>query len=472
MRFLSFTFVSLLLFSCASEAEKATDVDKLTLDPEAFVDEFLVMPQGDTVKYHAYRDIFYITKVEDSTYQTLNIFVPENVRENSPVLLRTYIGGYMASKARSPHPYDATGLALKEGLVVCIPGSRGINSTMVSSEGKEVYIGICPNGLLDLKAAVRYLRHNAKNLPCNMDRIFADGTSAGGAMVALLGATGNARRFQRPLVEMGAAKEMDDIFAVIAYCPITDLNHADMEYEWLYGCTNDNVRHLDKQQLAVSDQLAALCPAYINSLELRDLQGKVINAGNYREYLKKFLIASAQRAIDEGVKIPANIGVEIIRDNVISFDLDRYLKYIVEERPLKTPPAFDSWGVLHKGASPENKLFGDSLGEPANFTEFSLRKHLDDPEATLSENMDLRNRMMNPMGFIGTYHSNVAQYWYIRHGAKDRDTSFLVPLNLATLLRNQNYDVDFFIPWGRSHSGDYNLGDLFEWINTVNEKAK
>ncbi len=52
-------------------------------------------------------------------------------------------------------------------------------------------------------------------------------------------------------------------------------------------------------------------------------------------------------------------------------------------------------------------------------------------------------------------------------GAKDRDTSFLVPVNLATKLMNAGYDVDFFLPWNRPHSGDYNLDDLFRWIDAL-----
>ena len=46
----------------------------------------------------------------------------------------------------------------------------------------------------------------------------------------------------------------------------------------------------------------------------------------------------------------------------------------------------------------------------------------------------------------------------------DRDTSFLVPINLATKLKNAGYDVDFFLSWNRPHAGDYNLDDLFLWI--------
>ncbi|MDE6370859.1 MAG: carboxylesterase family protein, partial [Duncaniella sp.] len=201
----------------------------------------LVMPSGDTVEYKAYEGILYVTNVEDSTYQTLNIYVPTDLkgRKDSeiPVIMRQYVGGYMASTAKSPSATDASGRALQEGYVVCIPGARGSNS-VVERDGKKVYTGIAPNGLLDLKAAVRYLRYNDSRIPGNSERIFIDGTSAGGAMSALIGATGNNKEYGPYLEAMGAAKAKDNVYGAICYCPITDLNHADMEYEWLYNCTN------------------------------------------------------------------------------------------------------------------------------------------------------------------------------------------------------------------------------------------
>ena len=148
-------------------------------------------------------------------------------------------------------------------------------------------------------------------------------------------------------------------------------------------------------------------------------------------------------------------------------DLDRYLSYVATVTPLKTPPAFDQMGVLIPTPSPENKVFGDKYGEAANFTDFSLRHRLDNPSATLDAEMVKRVAIMNPMNFIGLDNVSVAPNWYIRHGAKDRDTSFLIPVNLATKLMNAGKNVDFALPWNRPHSGDYNLDDLFGWIKTT-----
>lgn len=510
------TLAALLLMSAGTFTIMAKD-NTLRFNPENYTSQTLTMPDGSTVAYKAYEGIFYVTNVEDSTYQTLNIYVPEQMAAVTrvPILLRTYVGGYAASTAKSPSAADATGRALKEGYVVCIPGSRGSNST-VERKGKTVYTGVAPNGLLDLKAAVRYLRYNDDLIPGDSELIFTDGTSAGGAMSSLLGATGNAKNYDSYLKKMGAADARDDVFAAICYCPITDLDHADMEYEWLYGCTNAAVRALTDAQIQISDELAAECPAYINSLALKDKGGNMLTADNYKDYLKTFLIASAHRALQEGCEIPDTLGFTFYQDKsgpmgagprgngmrpgkgvrtamndgrqapsfgpgnaprfnktsdfITGLDLDKYLSYVASVTPLKTPPAFDQMGVLIDAPSPENKVFGNENGEAANFTGFSLRHSLHNPSAVLDKEMVRRVAIMNPMNFIGTDKSTVAPNWYIRHGAKDRDTSFLVPVNLATKLENAGKNVDFALPWNRPHSGDYNLDDLFRWIQTTIEK--
>lgn len=502
-KFSIYTIISVVIVGCASSLE-AKDRDKLVFNPAIAQRASLTMPLGEDVRYTAYENIFYVSNIEDSVYQTLNIYVPETLKNGNmtPIFLRTYIGGYMAATAKSPSASDATGRALKEGYVVCIPGSRGANST-ITKDGKTIYTGIAPNGLLDLKAAIRYLRYNDNAIPGSAERIIIDGTSAGGAMSALVGSTGDRPEYDEYLRKMGAARTSDKVFASVCYCPITDLNHADMEYEWLYGCTNTGVRHLNADQTTISNELAAECSNYINSLNLKDDAGNAITADNYKDYLKTFLIASAHKALQEGCEIPDTIGIikyaqkpnfgcsparrgnsdgrgapsfgpsgmrprfNNNTDFVTDIDLDKYLSYVASVTPLKTPPAFDQYGVLIDTPTPENNVFGNSVGTPANFTDFSLRHRLHNSSATLDKDMVNRVFIMNPMNFIYENSTSVAPHWFIRHGAKDRDTSFLVPINLATKLKNSGFDVNFFLPWNRPHSGDYNLDDLFNWIDNV-----
>lgn len=452
----------------------------LKFNAENFSEKKLTMPDGYVVKYKAYENIFYVSNVEDSAYQILNIYVPENMQKDSPVFLRTYIGGYMAAKAKQPSANDASGRALEEGYVVCIPASRGINSfvhkdiyitkkkkKMVhSGEFETVYTGKFPAGLLDLKAAVRYLKANAGLIPGNSLKIIADGTSAGGAMTALLGATGNHPDYEEMLEKMGAAKSSDDIFAVVSYCPITDLEHSDMTYEWLYGFCNNTVRNLDSCHAEISEKLSGMYPDYLNSLNLKIPEtGEKLTSENYLNYLKSWLLKSVSKAFDSGYEVGDTIGVTFYDESkvsrcIVDFNLQKYLSYVAKSQKLKNPPAFDSQNFCSNPPSAENKGFGLPNGATLTFTEFSLG-HI------LTSDIQKRVRMMNPMNYITDNQAVKAKNWYIRHGAKDRDTGFQISLNLAVKLMNEGFNVNFFLPWDISHSGDYDLNELFNWLETL-----
>ena len=106
----------------------------LTFDANAGVKSSLTLYDGTVVNFTAYERLFYVTNVEDSTYQFLNVYVPDGATQQTPIFLRTYVGGYMASPAAQPQAGDATGRALKEGYVVVIPGTRGRNSSIVADK--------------------------------------------------------------------------------------------------------------------------------------------------------------------------------------------------------------------------------------------------------------------------------------------------------------------------------------------------
>lgn len=364
---------------------------------------------------------------------------------------------------------------------------------------EKLYTGRAPKGLLDLKAAVRYLRHFDKEMLGDAEKIITNGTSAGGAMSALLGATGNHPAYTKFLQEMGAADERDNVFAAVCFCPITDLEHADAAYEWLYGCTNNISRPISKEQAEISKELAAQYPGYISSLNLKKPDGTLLTADNYREYIKSLLIKSAQEAKDAGAVIPDTIGFTFSNSSrfnapingrkrpkggnhlepkrrepinnqgeyITGLDLNTYLNYVVSTIALKTPPAFDSQGVAGAKASGESEEFSDNKGSSVSFTDYSIQKSTNNPSATVDKETAEMVRLLNPMNFISDEKSTVAKYWYIRHGARDRDTAFPIPINLATKLQNEEKDVNFKLPWNRPHSGDYALNEMFEWIKNI-----
>ena len=76
-------------------------------------------------------------------------------------------------------------------------------------------------------------------------------------------------------------------------------------------------------------------------------------------------------------------------------------------------------------------------------------------------------KMMNPMNYIEANRITTAKYWRIRHGAVDRDTSLAIPVILTTKLQNNGFNVDFALPWGQGHGGDYDPDELFAWIDMI-----
>ena len=508
--------ISILFGACLSLG--ATAQSALTFDSNAGVKAKMTVYDGSEVSYTAYERLFYVTNVEDSTYQYLNVYVPDGATQQTPIFLRTYVGGYMAALAAQPQAGDATGRALKEGYVVVIPGTRGRNSAITADKahakthkgvknGQTIYTGRAPKAILDLKAAIRYLRHVDQQMLGDAERIITDGTSAGGAMSALMGATGNNPEYTELLKAMGAADERDDVFAAVCYCPIIDLEHADMAYEWLYGQTDSRLA-LDDTHKTYTKELAALFPAYVNSLNLKKPDGTPLTADNYLDYLKNELIRAAQIAKNAGADIPDSIGFSFnnsargmfaapinggarpqmeqrnnrpqsqegqpprgmqpmrgrgVGEYITDLDMQKYLNYVVSTQPLKGVPAFDSLiEGINKGSG-ENEEFGDWTGTSVNFTDYTAQKN----NTSIDETVRQHVRLLNPMSFIGDEKTTVAPHWYIRHGARDRDTAFPIPVNFATKLQNAGKDVDFLLAWNRPHSGDYALDELFQWIAKV-----
>ena len=125
----------------------------------------------------------------------------------------------------------------------------------------------------------------------------------------------------------------------------------------------------------------------------------------------------------------------------------------------KTPGAFDNVDL----STGENNLFGDKTTDNKHFTKYMLE------HSTLNGQMADKNiiKMMNPMNYIGTKGTTLPKYWRIRHGAVDKDTSLAIPAILALKLENTGKNVDFASPWATPHSGDYDLDELFTWIDSI-----
>lgn len=153
-----------------------------------------VLVGTDTITFRAYRGIVYVTNPAEivfpltTIYQKLNVFVPIEISlddyktHGGPIFLPNTVGGYNPGLPAEPTRNEVK-TALAEGYVVVAPGARG--RTNYNSAG--IYNGKAPAAIVDLKAAVRYLRFNDKIMPGDAEMIISSGTSAGGALSTLLG---------------------------------------------------------------------------------------------------------------------------------------------------------------------------------------------------------------------------------------------------------------------------------------------
>ncbi|MBP6468759.1 MAG: alpha/beta hydrolase, partial [Fusobacteriaceae bacterium] len=360
---------------------------------------------------------------------------------------------------------------------VAEPGARG--RTTQDANGK--YTGKAPADIVDLKAAVRYLHFNDSVMPGDANKIISNGTSAGGALSALIGGSGNNTDYEPYLKEIGAANGKDDIFAVSAYCPITNLDHADMAYEWMFNGINNykklvmtgmidfNVKRtlvegtMTDSQIKLSKELSAMFPSYINSLGLKDEKGNILSMdsngnGNFKNYIKSFIVASAQKALDNGTDLSTLTWITIKNKTVIDIDFDSYVKYVGR---MKTTSAFDGVDL----STGENDLFGTANTKAQHFTTYGKANTTVNGSSADS----LIVKMMNPLNYIGTKGTTVAKHWRIRHGAIDSDTSVAISAILSTTLKNKGFDVDYAVPWGVPHSGDYDLDELFAWMEKISK---
>ena len=367
---------------------------------------------------------------------------------------------------------DAMQTALAKGYIVASPGARGRTSPT----------GKAPAAIYDLKAAVRYLRHNDAAMPGDAEKIISNGTSAGGALSILLGASITDGDDRKLFVEiMGAADARDDIYAVSAYCPISILEHADAAYEWEFNGVHDYEKMditmldykverklvkgtLDAAEQRVSDELKAQFPAYVNSLGLKNAQGEplTLNAdgsGSFRDYVAAFVAAAANAELQKGAD-PAALQAEnpwltIDGKRVKNVDFAAYAKAMGRQ---KTPPAFDALDL----SSGENQLFGDANQDTRHFTAYSAANSAIKGAGSAGR---VAVKKMNPLSYISE--KTVPQHWRIRVGTKDRDTSHAIAAILAAKLQNSGKNVDMAMPWGVPHSGDYDLDELFAWMDGV-----
>ena len=455
------------------------------------------------IKYRAFEYIPYVANPIDIDQQYMNIYVPEEYFNNgtingyntqtAPIFMPNAVGSYMPSQAMTPKVENGKPnsvlYALSRGYVVASPSTRG--RTNKASDGN--FIGKAPAVIVDLQAATAYLHANDSAMPGNANRIITNGTSAGGGVSLLQGATGNSSDFQPYLQALGAATAATNVYAVSAYAPITNLDAADMAYEWSYnGITSFNKVtmgqgelpqanvggnsappqrtmqrvNLNADDLSYSKMLSEHFPDYVNNLQLRDSLGRVLKLdkngnGTFKNYVKEFIVAAANKAAAKGTDLSKH--TYLVRDNktgtIKDINWEAYNHFVSRS---KAPGAFDS----RANDTGENNLFGTSTTDNNHFT-ITAALH----DSTANQDVYVENAkivtMMNPMNYLGSPAATNARFYRIRYGTADSNTSVAIPLIVGTRAQNLGYRVDMATPFNVDHSGDYDLEELFNWMDNI-----
>ncbi|MBQ3373905.1 MAG: hypothetical protein IJG40_12340 [Oscillospiraceae bacterium] len=549
-----------LLFGCicspalAAKKEKKPEVFPPSGNLEftdAISRELNVTIDGEPLKVVQYEDYYLADPI--STEQRISIYIPENATKESPVILCVNNAGWMANsyssrtKVAKDDPEtvaeysadddkDKVGMILSKGYVLVSYGCRGRND----KPGEDgLYLGHSPATVADTKAVIRYLRQNDELLPAgNLDRIVITGTSGGGALSSVIAASGNSTDFFPFLYEIGAAGVEKDgdtyvstlsdaVFAVIAYCPITDLPNADAAYEWTYAETRLALQDIDfnkdpegkslvlyttddatvKEE--VSSYLASLYETYVDGLGLKLDDGTPLTAANLKEAIIGLMeeeiaesiqeIGAEQMAadVDEGSKnekdgAGAKDWLVLNADDSFSYDFSRHLAWVAANTKLKVVCAFSNKG-LPWSATNEDTLFGTTAYEYSAFEAYSWDHDgvegngsgLDDTGMTWDEFkateegrfLALQMRMSNAIEYLNDTEGNdagtKAPYWYVRYGMNDRDSSFAVETILRYSISNNPdiEDMSFEFAWLKPHAGDYDVTEAYAWLDSVLAEA-
>ena len=356
----------------------------------------------------------YLSRPNRPEDQLINIYVPENATKNSPVLFIVNNGGWFMDDyaatvndkdgiaikdgknyATSPDTDDLskgreqfTAMALKRGFVIVSYGARSRGNAATDNK----YLGHSPATATDTKAAIRYLRANKKFLKnIDTDKIIVNGTSGGGAMTALIAASGNSPDFFEYLYEIGAAgisksgdvfindpETGDNVFATMSYCPITDLGNADAAYEFTYNETRKKLfeegsleyKAASKEDIMRrSDALKERYAEYVNSLKLFCKDGSQLTAENLNDEIIRLMKNEIEESIAEiGIeKMKADIEnskwhdndwLVINDDGTYEYDFEKHKYFVAMNQKLKIAPAFSNSGLYEPQQQNEDNLFG------------------------------------------------------------------------------------------------------------------
>ena len=430
--------------------------------------------------------------------------------KTAPIVFLNECGGW-----RSSSPRSCETSYIDEGFVYVTCGARSRDAM----KDDDTHSGKAPMQMVDLKSGVIELRANDSVIPGDKEKIISIGTSGGGQMSSILGASGDMKEYYPYMYEagtLGVTKNNDgsyssiyhdNIFAAQNYCPIADIENADLAYAWWWvdlvsdgGIYNGQITDFEKklQELAANDYIK-----YLNSLHLKDENGtnltltglrsgtyydKILN--NISDALNKFVM-NGEINVEETYGDSTSWLTKDKEGNYIITDLKGFMigTGLVNNRN-KAIPGFDA-----KDKSAENNAFGkpntdtvhfsksiatimknnyDELSKLNGFNKEQVDSYIEDTldgeDASYINNQTaLLNATHILLGTDGYKAVNPVKHFRNRSGTADQHTSFGIGYNILTAARMQGIDIDYSLVWNMEHgsSEGTSTGTFIDWVNRI-----
>nr|MCR4891451.1 hypothetical protein [Lachnospiraceae bacterium] len=479
-----------------------------------------------------YEGVYTSANITNDDLQRMNIYVPAAYLEVdgegnvTGINQDAQVGDYTASTApivfanefggwRSSQPKSANTDYIGEGMIHVTIGGRSRDA--VDENGKIT--GKSPTQAVDMKAGIIELRANTDIIPGDTDKIISVGTSGGGQMSSILGASGNMKEYYEYMYESGVlgliknddgtytSAYPDNIYAAQTYCPIADIENADLAYAWWWvnladdggtygeGFTDFEIRLQELEAEAFVD--------YLNGLGLKDEKGNVLTLtglreGSYYDAILQNISDALNSMVAAGQIVPEEEygdysgWLVLNEDGTYSIkDMDQFMiaTGLVSMRN-KAVPGFDTMdksaegdafgksedGVVHFSASVA-QLLSDNYDELSKLDGFNAEEVDNYIEEALNgeaaEGIEVQTNLLNAteimLGNNGFRAVDPAQFWRIRSGTADQHTSFSIGYNIGLSAEMLGLDANYHLVWNMGHGANEgeSTGTFIEWIKEI-----
>jgi para-nitrobenzyl esterase len=230
---------------------------------------------------HVFDDLIFLDSGSSEDCLFLNVYAPANSNANSklPVLFWIHGGGNAAGASSEPR-HNGDFLPLKGVVLVTINYRLGVFGFLATADLAKEANGAAGNyGLLDMVAALQWVKANIRNFGGNPDNVTIFGESAGSFAVSTLMASPLARGlFHKAIGESGAA---------FAGTPLTGSLEAEekKDGEWVASLSVHTLAELralpaEKILAATKDKLINGYPPYVDGRLLTEPVEVTYAAGN------------------------------------------------------------------------------------------------------------------------------------------------------------------------------------------------